>query len=333
MAILFACSEDGDGMIVRGLVSNITGSQYRLNIVRNALGLSYSLASTMRTPTLTPSGSTMGVRFYMHASNFGPVDDIYTHEFLRFDAGYKVPGFRVAINSTKGFEIRSNLGAVKASSAADYVVPTNTLVKVDCVANMALAGYVRVYVNDVLVVEWVGDTRVSGYTRYSAVEWTSSGANTLAISEIAVCDEDTRPIQAVALMYPEATGAVTGGWGGGAVNAVNKNAPNDSPYLYSTLTTATNISFALTNASTAGIASPAIMAMVATGRFAVGGGGNMRVKLGLYSSVGGLMVREHVLPSAKWEEIQEVFPVNPATGSAWTTLFLPNLEVAAGTVV
>lgn len=335
MTVLFVAGERGDGLLDKGLTAAITSSHYRSGFARTALGLTATLDSTLRTPVLATS-SVMGCRFYLFTTGFAVSDeDMTKNEFLRFYPNNSTTtcAFAIATNAQNGLEVRTQTSfQIKAASQAGYTVPANTLLKVDCIAHMAQQGYVRVYIDDVLVVDWTGDTRHTGATGYNSVEWTSTGSTLTAISEIAICNTDTRDIAAVSLMPPQAVGRAQG-WAGSDVSRVNKTNLNDATSIGTNTTPL--VSYTLPDVYSGEIQNPAILAMVATARSLRGDpsrGSPQKLRLGLYDTDFNPIVQEKVL-AMRWDNFQAVFPTNPVTGGVWSVEELVDLEVAVGTVL
>lgn len=209
---------------------------------------------------------------------------------------------------------------VLASEAGFSVVnpgPGKIDIQISNFSNVA-TGNCKVYVNNVLVINFTGDLTVTGMTSLDCVVLLNSIAN--PVSEMIIADEDTRTMSLVT-HAPNAAGT-TQQWTGSHTD-VNETTNNDATAVF-TNTATQDEQFGLPDLP-AGVFFPRAVKAVARCSSTAGATAT-KVALGVNSG-GTVSAGTLQLTTAAWATFMALMTINPVTGVAWLSSEINALQL------
>jgi len=213
---------------------------------------------------------------------------------------------------------RNAAGTKTNLATSSVVITTGVRQKLDIQVSYGVTGFVNVYLNSSLILNYAGDLTTDGTTSLNGAVLGPShfgiGSGTqgnMYWSEVISASEDTRALSLVTLAPTDNGASFT--WTTGNYAAIDEITTDDAD----TITSATPGQLAQFAVGTAGIiGTPAIRAVCISARAQKGGEGPQNAKLNVRVAGINHLSSTVALPAAM-SRIAYTFPVNPGTAGPW----------------
>lgn len=241
-------------------------------------------------------------------------------------SGWLVIGTSAA--SPSRLALQTHLGTTLTQLAAETgnSLPTSGLLKIDIqVVNYGATALVNVYVDGVLLIEFSGDTRVTGVTDLDEVVIPSAGFSSSRpqVSEVIVADEDTRALPGLVSLALTGDGTTTD-WTGD-YSTINQTTISDTTPNY-TDTTALDQQFNWTNLPSGSFV---IKAVKIAARMAKSATPSVtQVKIGYnHGGTPGFGTGATKAVTTAYETYEQLDSLNPVTSADWAQADMNALQV------
>lgn len=209
-------------------------------------------------------------------------------------------------------------------ATSSLTVTTNTAYKIDWAVDYQAAGRLRLWVDQVLFIDYSGDPRVSGATSLNGLSLAPAhSAQNSSFSEVIVADEDTRPLS-VKTLAPDATGDVTG-WTSGTWQDIDETAASDADLAVSD--TASQILSVNCTGMPSGASNLSVRAVKSVVYAARGATGPSKIDIGLRQSSTNAFASSQTLDTG-YGVFSATWTINPITSAAFTPSEINALQLA-----
>jgi len=216
-----------------------------------------------------------------------------------------------------------NGSAATALATSTATITSGTLYRFDVVVNYAVSGRVRVYIDQVLCIDYSGNVTAGGSTTLDAVNLSLFGSTAAGYwSEVIVSTQDSRSL-VLKTLVEDATGDLaqwTGTW-----SDIDEPAASETDVMYSG---ASGQESALNcTGMPAGASGLSILGVKISASACCGVTGPQGLQLGIRQSGTSSHAASHTLTSG-YTTVSDFFATNPVTGAAFTPAEIDNLQLA-----
>lgn len=311
MAFLFIGTEDTDFILPTGGWGLDTFGGFRSSFVRCSLII-------RQQGTYVDGGNPVRAPFSAASSNFWLSANIlfslgeqgFSNVFFS-DAGKKRIAIGMNSNNTLRLMTFDDAGVPTVLATTTAPIPINVTQRVDFKVGYAVAGQVRVFVNNQEVITYNGDVTSGGSTTLNELCFSSGSDRNLYFNEVIVAERDTRSLS-LAVIAPNTTPPSGNQWTG-TFEDINESLANRYDVVYST---------AADQTATYGVYNPppgtySVRALKVSALAVRGETGPQQLQLGVVPN-GGLAAYGPGLPlDTGWTQVNTVYETNPNTGLGW----------------
>lgn len=330
MSILFFGGEMEDFTVSGGPVVDASNTRYRTAYARQALYFSgnYTTQSISKSFASTSTVNLTG-RFYANsvfsAGSPGPVLTVGGSVRLRV----RVAGSGGGNLTTTALVVESYTsgGVATTLGTSSLTVAISTVYKLDLLVTYGTSGRVRLYIDNVLFIDYSGDVTASGATALDGFMiggFCSSSSFFTAWSEIIVTDaEDTRPL-GVKTLVPDATGDVTG-WTAGVWSDIDDATASDTDLAVSD--TAAQVLAVNCTGMPSGASNLSVRAVKSVALAARGASGPSKIDIGLRQSSTNSFTASQTLDTG-YGAFSATWTTNPFTSAVFTSAEIAAIQLA-----
>lgn len=329
MTILYAGGELDDFVLTGGVTAATSTAFYRSTYARCAVFATNS--STDGVAASFTASSAFSVTFQSHhaaALGYGtnPFLSLRTGGSARLRLRFAASGGSTT-NRPVILESVTSGGVATTLATSVTTLPQATTRRWDVIVDYQVAGRVRVYIDNVSLIDYSGDVTASSATTLDSLflqcQSTSASNNNNYYSEVIVCTQDSRTLSLVTLA-PNAAGT-TSSWTG-AYTDIDEVTASDVDVL--TSATANQVTSVNTTGMPSGWSNLTVVAVKCIANAARGSTGPSKLALGVRTNSSDSFPTATTLDTGFSTPVTTYYELNPVTGIAWTTTEIDALQLA-----
>lgn len=328
MTILF-CGGELDDFVSSGVAATTSAATFRSAYARCSLLISGSTWPTYNAKAAFAASSDFSVsaRVYFGAGFSAGQPFLWLatggSTRLRIRATSTVNSFAT---TTIYLDSYTSGGVATTLQTSTLTITNSTLYRFDLIVSYGVSGRVRLYIDQVLYLDYSGDVTASGSTTLNEVYFGSVSTSTFTanISEVIVCTQDSRTLS-LATLAPNAAGT-TNTFTSGAYTDIDETTASDTDVAISS-TTGQILQVNCTGMPT-GWSNLSVVAVKNLASAAKGATGPSKLAIGVRTGGTDYYETATALDGGYTNPPFKIWELNPVTGVAWTTTEIDALQLA-----
>lgn len=325
MTVLFCGGEIEDFSSGGSVSSSTTTSFYRTAYARMVLMVNAGAFNTNYYKASFTASSAFSVTARTYYQGAGTAGSVLLWLATGGSARLRLKIVSGTFPTTIALESYTSGGSATTLATSTSTIPSTTQLRFDVIVDYQVAGRVRVYVDQVLYIDYSGDVTASGATTLDGLYLGQHAASVQSCywSEVIVATQDTRTMS-LKTMVPDAAGSANA-WTG-AYTDVDDVVASETDVM--TSGTANQVANLNTTGMPTGWSNLTVAAIKVIASAARGSTGPSKLAVGCRTNSTDSFPTSVTLDTGYTTPVATYYQSNPVTGVAWTTTEVDAFQIA-----